>query len=228
MHSVIILENDDVMRASISELVESIESLRLEGSSATIEGGLALLKTNPDFALVDLVLDDGLSYDFISTAVSAYDTKVLIVSVLGDESSVISAIQAGADGYIKKDATEVELTSAINSILRGESPMSPTIARHLLRRVKEQEGPEPEAEPQTLLSQREQQVLEALAYGLNYKEVARKYELSHHTVAKYIKTIYRKLSVNTRAQAVVEGVRTGIISMPDANVSQPVDPDAPI
>ena len=219
MHSVIILENDDVMRASISELVDSIDSLDLQGSSATIEGGLALLENKPDFALVDLVLDDGLAYDFISKAVNEYETKVLIVSVLGDESSVISAIQAGADGYIKKDATSAELTQAISSILRGESPMSPTIARHLLRRVKEQEEPEPEVEPQTRLSQREQQVLEALAYGLNYKEVARKYDLSHHTVAKYIKTIYRKLSVNSRAQAVVEGVRSGIILLSDTSES---------
>lgn len=215
MYSVIILENDDVMRASISELVDSIDSLDLLGSSPTIEDGLQLLEKKPDFALVDLVLDDGISYEFISKAVNEFDTKVLIVSVLGDESSVISAIQAGADGYIKKDATSVELTEAINSILRGESPMSPTIARHLLRRVKD-ESPEPEEEPQKLLSQREQQVLEALAYGLNYKEVARKYDLSHHTVAKYIKTIYRKLSVNSRAQAVVEGVRSGLISISDA------------
>ncbi|MAK59876.1 MAG: hypothetical protein CMK09_02750 [Ponticaulis sp.] len=216
MYSVIILENDDVMQASLSELVDSIETLRLVGCAATLEGGYALLEKKPDFALVDLVLDDGVAYDFISRAVNDFDTKVLIVSILGDESSVISAIQAGADGYIKKDATGSELTHAINSVLRGESPMSPTIARHLLRRVKGDEDVTPEAEPAKRLSQRERQVLEALAYGLNYKEVARKYDLSHHTVAKYIKTIYRKLSVNSRAQAVVEGVRTGIISLPDA------------
>ena len=215
MYTVILLENDEVMRSSISSVVDSIDTLTMIGTSSTLEHGFELLEKNPDFALVDLMLDDGIAYEFIAHAVQTYSTKILIVSVLGDEASVISAIQAGAVGYIKKDASSIELKNAINAILRGEAPMSPTIARHLLRRIQAGDDPTNKRshEVASILSPREKQILEALAYGMNYKEVARKYNLSHHTVAKYIKTIYRKLSVNSRAEAVVEGVRSGIISI---------------
>ena len=216
MHSIILLENDAVIRSSISDVVNGIQTLELVGTSSTLSGGFELLKKRPDFALVDLMLDDGMAFDFIAEAVSKHSTKILIVSVLGDEESVISAVEAGAAGYITKDASAQEMQNAIGAILRGETPMSPTIARHLLRRIQSvsaDHGSEPNEAKQSLLSPRERQVLEALAFGMNYKEVARKYDLSHHTVAKYIKTIYKKLSVNSRAEAVVEGLRFGIISM---------------
>lgn len=216
MHTLILLENDAVMRESVTTLVDGMDALQLVGVSTTAEGGYELLQKEPDFALVDIVLDDGLAYDFISHAASIGRTKILIVSVLGDEKSVISAIEAGAAGYIKKDATSAELLHAIEAVLRDEAPMSPTIARHLLRRVRTSiVDPSDATQPveSSVLSPREKQILEALAHGMNYKEVARKYDLSHHTVAKYIKTIYKKLSVNSRAEAVVQGLKSGVITI---------------
>lgn len=215
MTSVILLENDVVMQSALMAVIEELDQLELLGVSNTVTGGKELLNLKPDFALVDLMLDDGLAYELISEATNKYATKILIISILGDESSVIRAIQAGASGYIKKDATSIEVSDAIASILRGETPMSPKIARHLLRQVQNR-GSANLAQlnnSSPALSPREQQVLEALAHGLNYKEVARKYDLSHHTVAKYIKTIYRKLSVNSRAEAVIAGMKSGMISL---------------
>ena len=125
----------------------------------------------------------------------------------------VEAIQAGADGYILKDASPEQLTAAMNSILVGEAPVSPAIARHLLRTINALPRKNMSGATSALLTSRERDVLEGLAQGMNYKEVARKYGLSHHTVAQYIKTVYRKLEVTSRAEAVIEGVKKGFITL---------------
>lgn len=222
MHKVILLENDEVIRCWLTQLIAQADSLELIGTAPTVAGGMALLPSKPDIALVDLMLDDGAAYDFIRTVKETGQIRVLVLSVLGDEASVLAAIQAGADGYIKKEASEADLLHAIGAVMRGDAPISPAIARHVLRHFQSRQPASDQplrnaalvGDKTCVLSPRELQVLEALACGLNYKEVARKYNLSHHTVAKYIKTVYRKLSVNNRAAAVVEGMRNGLIAVP--------------
>lgn len=214
MYTVLILEDDPVASEAATRLVELSPRLSLAGVSARLDEARNLLALKPDFILADLVLEDGQAFDFISTAKAQTAAKILVFSVLGDEESVLGAIRSGADGYIKKEADLDELESAMDAVLRGEAPMSPKIARHLLRSVKAQRGEMTSNGPDTpRLTPRECQVLEGLAHGLNYKEVARRHDLSHHTVAKYIKTIYRKLAVSSRAEAVLEGVRKGIIDI---------------
>jgi len=214
MYNVIILEDDPVARSAMIELVDSSSNLRVCGHTGRIKDAYKLMDQKPEFVLADLVLEDGEAFQFIKDITSTGSAKVLVLSALGDEISVLKAIRSGAHGYIKKEFRLAEVERAIDAVLAGEAPMSPKVARHLLRSVKEEYKPEPARKILTSsLSKREQEVLEALAQGLNYKEVARRLGLSHHTVAKYIKTIYRKLAVNSRAEAVIKGVTSGLIDL---------------
>ena len=134
--------------------------------------------------------------------------------MFGDEASVISALEAGADGYLLKDATDV--AESILQVVQGGAPMSPAIAAHLLRRFRTPRSAAAPAEAsvsRALLAPRELALLECLARGLSYREAAQELTISHHTVADYVKAIYRKLSVNSRGEAVFEAVRTGLIRM---------------
>lgn len=213
MLSVLILEDDPETRACIRDMAAGSEKIRIVGEAGSAREGVRLLCVPPDVVLLDLMLDDGPAFEFITIAKRNPATKVLVCSVLGDEESVLHAIRRGADGYIDKESSLAEMETAIESVMRDEAPMSPKIARHALRDIRRQTGQlgGEMADSPGKLSVRETQVLEALAHGLNYKEVARKYELSPHTVAKYIKTIYRKLAVSTRAEAVVTGLKSGLI-----------------
>lgn len=214
MYNVLILEDDPVARAAMVDLIDSSNNLRVCGHTPRIKDAYQLMKQKPEFVLADLMLEDGDAFQFIHDVTATGSAKVLVLSALGDEVSVLRAIKAGADGYINKEAQLGEVERAINAVLGGEAPMSPKIARHLLRTVKAIPGPESyQNGPKSSLSKREREVLEALAQGQNYKEVARGMNLSHHTVAKYIKTIYRKLAVHSRAEAIMKGVRDGIIEM---------------
>ncbi|MCR9130691.1 MAG: response regulator transcription factor [Alphaproteobacteria bacterium] len=210
MRRTIVVEDEPRIRAWLTGLVEDNPALHFVGSAASLTDAESLLAENPEIILLDLMLEDGPAFDFLLRATTA-GSKVLVVSVLGDEESVVQAVLNGASGYMNKEVSAQELAKAIEAVESGHAPMSPAIARHLLQRVQRRvQTPDREAPS---LTRRERQVLEALANGLTYKEVARKLDLSPQTIAKYIKVIYRKMAVHNRAEAVMLGVRSGIIEV---------------
>jgi len=214
MHTVAVLEDDPIVRAALREILANADDLRLVAETGRLDQVHIIVDAQPDFILSDLALEDGTAFDFIRTMKENSDAKILIFSVLGDETSVIRAIQAGADGYIKKDSDLSEIEAAIAAVLNDEAPMSSKIARHLMRQISEQPAVlGGSSGPVVNLTDRERQILDCLALGMNYKEAAREFGLSPNTVAKYIKAIYGKFSVNSRAEAVLEGVRQGFISV---------------
>ena len=210
---VALIEDDDPTRAAFREAVSRDDLLVLAGEAADHDGALPLIVAGGyDVLLVDINLGDRKSFDLIELSRSNHAAKIIVISILGDEDSVITAIEAGADGYILKDGAFAKLGEPIAQVLAGEAPISPGVARHLLRRFQltTMAG---NSEDNIVLSRRERQVLTEFARGSSYKEIAHKFDLSLHTVGDYVKTLYRKLQVNSRGAAVNKALRNGIIEI---------------
>jgi len=172
-----------------------------------------------DLLLTDLQLGDGDGADLIKEWRGGDEMdrrRAMVISVFGDVTSVIRAVEAGADGYLLKGGSDFEMFNSITTVLEGGAPISAAVAGHLLKRVRsEQPAPVEEDKPAkpNLLSAREVEVLSALARGRSYKEVARDMDISPHTVGGHVKSIYHKLAVSSRGEAVFKAVQEGMIDL---------------
>jgi DNA-binding NarL/FixJ family response regulator len=161
-----------------------------------------------DVYLIDLGLPDGRGEDLLRLLSKSNPTaELLVFSVFGDETRLIGAIESGATGYVLKGCSGEVLIAAIEQIQAGGAPISALLARMLLNRfrVAEDSSPAPLETGglgSTLPSAREKDVLRLLSQGYVNKEIARKLDISNHTVGSHIKNLYRKLSVHTRVQVV--------------------------
>lgn len=212
MISIFIVEDDEVTRTSLCERISQDAGFCVTHAVGTCNDIRALLQNEaPDVLLVDLGLPDGSGIDVIAEAVTRYPKlNVMVITVFGDERRVVGAIRAGAAGYLLKDDHASELVAAIHQLNDGGSPISPAIARHLIRVFRTETGAEDEGvQP---LSAREQEVLSLAAKGFSYAEIAKVIGLSSNTVASYTKNIYKKLSVSSRAQAIYEASRLGLLN----------------
>ena len=138
--------------------------------------------------------------------------RVDVVTVFADELAVVACIEAGATGYLLKDAHSVDIAAQIRLLCNGGSPISPAIARRLMLRLsKPHEAPAVLADLQVSLSTQEQTVLTLSAKGYNYEEISGRMGLSRHTVETYVKRIYRKLQVHSKTEAVYEARKLGLM-----------------
>lgn len=171
----------------------------------------ALRERRYDIVAIDLRLPDGDGSDLLRDP--NLQGRKIVVTVAGDEASVVHAISLGADGYVLKD--DANLFDAIVDAGHGNSPLSPSVASFILKQVRESTTLEKSGalRPNTNngLSPREIEILQTLATGHTYSETASKLGISHHTVADHIKSIYRKLAVNSSAAAVYKGIAAGLL-----------------
>lgn len=167
----------------------------------------------PQLIITDLRLPDGHGLDFIRHARNKCpDTEVMVISALGDERTVVSAIEAGATGYLLKDAHPIDIVAAVREMLDGGSPISSSVARHILSNFRNTKiGGREQARP--LLTERELEVLACIARGYAYREVATMLAISANTLPTHIKNIYRKLEVNSRGEAVFEAIQRGLLDL---------------
>ena len=222
--SVAIVEDDPAMRAAFASAVMREPGLRLLGAAANVADGLLLLRQcTPDVLLVDLGLPDGSGLELIREAMRLRaDADAVVVSTLGDEGRVLAAIEAGATGYLLKDAAATELVAQLSVLRAGGSPISPVIARRIVTRLglrglagAAATGPGAAGPPlvapadEAALSAKELEVLQHSALGYTVDEIAQRMGVSPHTVSTYVKRSYRKLQVHSRAQAVMEAQRRG-------------------
>ncbi len=210
-YSVFIVEDDPVTLKVLIKVVEKEPQLTLAGTASSYSEARATLDCQPNILLADIGLPDGSGIDLIQKAKrECPDTEIMVISSYGDESHVVEAIEAGATGYILKDKSLASVAPHILSLMKGDSPISPGIARYLLRRF--QQEPEQEVEEQTpKLTEREESVLTLIAKGCSRAEAAETLGMSQHTVTTHIKHIYRKLSVHNRTEAVFEAYQMGLI-----------------
>lgn len=178
--------------------------------AANLGEAMAKLETSPQIALIDLGLPDGNGTQLIEVLRKRdADTLCIVATVFDDDAHLFPALRAGAEGYVLKDRDRESLADMLRGIASGQPPLSSSIARRLLRHF--QPPPQP-ADAGAALTPRETEVLRLTAKGLTLNEVAEALGLSRHTVSGYLKDIYRKLSVGTRAEAALEAARRGLVA----------------
>jgi DNA-binding NarL/FixJ family response regulator len=185
-------------------------------SAATLaEARASLAQAGPRVLLTDLQLPDGHGNELIRETRLRYpDTEIMVISILGDEESVISAITVGATGYLLKDAFPTDIAATVRELVAGHSPISASIARFIVRRTQSTAEPPPGPPLNTAkLTPREIDILWGIAKGFSYAEIAGHLGLSRQTVPGHIKNIYRKLEVHTRGEAVFEALQHGLIRL---------------
>ena len=212
---VALIEDDPILREAVTRTITLAEDLEFVAAAETAAAGRSLLSVPMEVLLIDLALPDGSGIDLIREASTKRpELKIIVVSIFGDAQSVVNAIEAGAHGYLLKSADPVEAADAIRAVLAGGAPISPAVAGHILARIRGRATlSAPTSAP--ILSDKEIAILTELAKGFRYKEVARLHGISPNTVGDHVKSIYRKLAVNSRSEAVFEAVQAGIIQLKD-------------
>jgi len=213
--SVALVEDEAATRAALASAIATDASLSLAGTYARAGEALAALgRATPDVLLVDLGLPDMSGLDLIRVVAAQYPSiDVLVFTAFGDEATVIACLEAGARGYLLKGSGVSHIGFDVREIRSGGSPLSPQIARHLVRRLRPATAPAstPGSNMPDALSPRELEVLNAISRGFSYAETAALLGLQPGTVHAHLKSIYRKLEVRSKTEAVFEANRLGLL-----------------
>lgn len=215
MIGVVLVEDDPLFRASVRGALGQVDDVVLRAEAPTLGDGLALLDGVPaDVLLVDLGLPDGSGIDMIRATRAAWPgCAIMVATLFGDEQRVFASLEAGASGYLLKDALAAGIVSDIRNLHAGGSPISPLIARRLLRHFRSPVSADSPAAASTALglSPRESQVLEQITRGYCVAEIADSLQVSPWTVQTYVRRVYEKLGVRSKAAAVGEAYRLGLV-----------------
>lgn len=214
--SVVLVEDDAPTRDYLGTTLAASETVRLTAAVGTLAEARAVIESSPPSVLVtDLNLPDGHGNDLIREVRNRWPgVEIMVISVLGDELSVMDAVRAGAAGYILKDARPIDLIVAVEDLVMGRSPISASIARHIIRQT-QLAASNQRAEPAPVLTPRETDILWGIAKGFTYNDIADRLAISRNTVPTHIKNIYRKLEVNSRTEAVYAAMERKLIRLVD-------------
>ena len=213
---VVLTEDDGPVRERLARIVHEWPEAELCAACATLEETQAVIEADDiDLLITDLKLPDGSGIEAIRfLARRRPEAEAIVISVLADERSVLAAIEAGASGYLLKDADSIDLIEAIRDVMAGRSPISSRIARVLVRRLSENGNAAAENEgSKPALTEREMDILWGIAKGFTYGELADSLAISRQTVPVHIRNIYRKLQASNRSEAVFEAARLGLIRL---------------
>lgn len=230
-YRVVVVEDIRPNRIFLEDCIREHDRLSLAASFETLSSAQGWFETqSADLLLIDLGLPDGSGLNLMRQVHRQWpQCDMLVVSMFGDETNVIASIEAGAVGYVHKDDEAADIAQTLLAVKVGASPISPMIARHLLRRMRpaaevaapQPVGPvEPSESAAVSLSRREQEVLEYIARGFSYLEISRLQGITVHTVQTYIKKLYGKLAVHSRSEAVYEANRLGLLNAFNATMAQ--------
>jgi DNA-binding NarL/FixJ family response regulator len=210
----VIIEDDPSTIDLICASLSAAKDIEIVGVARNVQAGLGLIDAGGyDVLLCDLGLPDGSGISLIKASSSSHpEADIIVITIFADQAKVLDSIKAGARGYLLKDEQFEDCVHGIREIRRGGSPISPIIARQLLERMQPAaHSPPSSAEP--ALSPRETEVLNLLARGFSYAEIADLLSLSPQTIGSYVKILYRKLEVNSRSEAVFEASSRGIMNV---------------
>jgi DNA-binding NarL/FixJ family response regulator len=204
--NVSIVEDSDKFRETLARVLNRSEGFRCISHYPNAEDALkALPNDKPEVVLMDINLPGMNGVECVRQLKQLIPTiQVMMLTVYEDTENIFNALAAGATGYMLKRTSRDELLDAIREVHRGGSPMTTHIARKVVLSF---QRAAPAASPTENLSPREQEVLDCLAKGFLYKEIAEKLNISYETVHTYIRRIYEKLQVRTRTEAVAKFLR---------------------
>ena len=213
--TVLLVEDDAEVQRRFRDSISAAPSMAVVGCASTKRDAQQLIETLKfDVMVIDLGLPDGNGIDLIRLANRLHPSSdIMVITVYGDEQHVVSSIEAGATGYILQEAESDDITGQIRLLRGGGSPVSPSVARSVLRALQNHttgSGIVPNAEPSPL-SARETEILHLLAKGMSFNEIGEILTISPHTVTAHIKKIYRKLQVHSRGEAVYEASQMGLL-----------------
>ncbi len=213
MKTILLLEDLPEIRAWLKTLVMQVFPDGQISEAARVHDALALVSAIKfDLALCDLGLPDGSG---VAVVEKLRDTQAecqsVVVTIHDDDEHLFPALQAGAFGYILKEQPRELISEQLQRISQGEPPLSPSIARRVIAYFAAQNKPQqPDLLPHVSLTERESEVLLRVAKGFTLPEIGVQLGLSRHTIADYVKQIYRKLNVSSRAEAALEAQRLGL------------------
>lgn len=206
------VEDDARFRLAVRRAVEATDDIRLTAEADCCARARALLEgPTADVLLVDLGLPDGSGVSVIEAARECWPTCAIMVATLFDDAHlVLESVRAGATGYLLKESLPAQIAGHIRMLHDGGSPMSPMIARHLLTEI----APDTPL-PRINLSAQEQNVLTLISQGHVMADIAERLAVSPWTVQTYIRRIYQKLGVHSRAGAISKAYRLNLLGGPE-------------
>ena len=212
MKNILLLEDLPEIRAWLKVLINQVFPDAQISESARVHDALGLVSALKfDLALVDLGLPDGSGVDVVASLREHQpECQSVVVTIHDDDEHLFPALQAGAYGYILKEQSRELIAEQLSRMSQGEPPLSPSIARRVIAYFAAQAKPQKDMIPHVQLTDRENEVLLRVAKGFTLPEIGVQLNLSRHTIADYVKQIYRKLNVSSRAEAALEAQRLGL------------------
>jgi DNA-binding NarL/FixJ family response regulator len=214
MDNILLLEDLPEIRTWLKVLIRQVFPDAQIHEAARVHDALALASAIKfKLALVDLGLPDGSGVDVVAALrESQSECQSVVVTIHDDDDHLFPALQAGAFGYLLKEQARELIAEQLNRMSQGEPPLSPSIARRVISHFAAQTRPQerPQNMPHVALTERENEVLLRVAKGYTLPEIGVQLNLSRHTIADYVKQIYRKLNVSSRAEAALEAQRLGL------------------
>jgi DNA-binding NarL/FixJ family response regulator len=212
MKNLLLLEDLPEIRAWLRKLVLQVFPDSQISESARVHDAVSLVSAVKfDLALIDLGLPDGSGVDVVTKLRDIQpEAQSVVVTIHDDDEHLFPALQAGAFGYILKEQPRELITEQLQRISQGEPPLSPSIARRVMAYFSAKSKPQANSIPHVSLTDRESEVLLRVAKGYTLPEIGVQLGLSRHTIADYVKQIYRKLNVSSRAEAALEAQRLGL------------------
>lgn len=217
MKQILLLEDLPEIRAWLKTLALQVFPGAQINESARIHDALELVNAvRFDVAMIDLGLPDGSGVEVVQALREKQpDAQSVVVTIHDDDDHLFPALQAGAFGYLLKEQSREQLSEQLHRISQGEPPLSPSIARRVIQYFTAQARLQPAhpidtVTPHVQLTERENEVLLRVAKGFTLPEIGQQLNLSRHTIGDYVKQIYRKLNVSSRAEAALEAQRLGL------------------
>ena len=192
-----IVEDNALFQQALVDVIRSSQEFELGQVYGSAEAALAMLKSPPEIAIIDINLPGKSGIELIAQLQAASHIQCLVCSMHDDDDHIVQALESGAVGYILKDSSVEQISNALDEVVKGGAPMSPFIASRVISFFRKPQVKEDGA----LLSAREREVLQLVAEGLQYKEIADRLFLSIETVKKHMRNIYQKLHVQNKVEA---------------------------
>ncbi len=213
---ILVVDDHTLVREGFARMLELSPELQVLGQAASAKDALEMVKTlQPDIVLMDINMPGMNGIEATRILKNEYpDVEVIILSMYDEEQYVLESVKAGATGYVLKEISPEDLLRAVKTVHNGGSMIQPSLARKVLKEFAHLARESPAPGRATLLrelSEREVEVLQYVADGKSNREIADTLTISEKTVKAHLRSIFRKLEVSDRAQAVAYAMRKGLV-----------------